>query len=43
MITKEVVMEEFDRVNERVKDSINAFLEDAPDYPANTISEFNKD
>ena len=36
-------MEEFDIVNERVKDSISAFLEGAPDYPANTISEFNKD
>ena len=32
-------MEEFDIVNERVKDGINAFLED--DYPVNTISEFN--
>lgn len=34
-------MEEFDIVNEHVKDSINAFLEGAPDYPVNTISEFN--
>ena len=40
---RESAMEEFDIVNERVKDSINAFLEGAPDYPVNTISEFNKD
>lgn len=35
-------MKEFDIANEHVKDSINAFLEDASGYPAvNTIGEFN--
>ena len=33
-------MEDFDVVNGRVKDSINAFLEDSSDNPVNTISDF---
>lgn len=33
-------MEDFDVVNDRVKDSINAFLEDSSDNPVNTISDF---
>ena len=33
-------MEDFDAVNDRVKDSINAFLGDSSDNPVNTISDF---
>ena len=33
-------MEDFDAVNDRVKDSINAFLKDSSDNPVNTISDF---
>ena len=33
-------MEDFDVVNDRVKDSINAFLKDSSDNPANTLSDF---
>lgn len=33
-------MEDFDAVNDRVKDSINAFLEDSFDNPVNTLSDF---
>lgn len=33
-------MEDFDVVNDRVKDGINAFLKDSSDNPVNTISDF---
>lgn len=39
-LSEESVMEDFDVVNDRVKDSINAFLKDSSDNPVNTISDF---